>query len=162
VANERWSIAFVHDTLATGRKFRTLTIVDDFSRECVATEIDISFDSLRVIQVLQRLADSRGLPLTMKSDDGGEFTSDKMLKWGRRSQHRVALHRTRWSNAEQKRGKLQRSAKRRVFSTSMRFDDLPRPQGDRRMAARLQQSSTSQRSRRLDAERIPDRRHRWV
>lgn len=88
--NDRWSIDFVHDTLATGRKFRTLTIVDDCSRECIATEIDFSFPSLRVIQVLQRLASVRGLPTTIKSDNGGEFTSDKMLKWA--GDHNVELH----------------------------------------------------------------------
>ena len=53
--NGRASIDFVHDTLSTGRAFGILTIVDDFSRECIATEIDCSFPSLRVIQVLDAL-----------------------------------------------------------------------------------------------------------
>ncbi|MFN2461649.1 MAG: IS3 family transposase [Candidatus Velthaea sp.] len=50
--NERWSLDFVHDRLANGRKFRMLTIVDDFSRECVGIEADFSFPSARVIRAL--------------------------------------------------------------------------------------------------------------
>jgi putative transposase len=55
--------------------------VDDFSRECIAVEIDFSFPSRRVISALERLAQRRDLPKTLKSDNGGEFSSDKMLEW---------------------------------------------------------------------------------
>lgn len=79
--NERWSLDFVHDRLLTGRKFRCLTIVDDFTRECIAVEADFSFPSQRVIRVLNRLAAERPLPTTIKSDNGSEFTSSKMLLW---------------------------------------------------------------------------------
>lgn len=79
--NERWSVDFVHDRLLTGRKFRCLTIVDDFTRECIAVEADFSFPSQRVIRVLNRLATERVLPEIIKSDNGSEFTSAKMLLW---------------------------------------------------------------------------------
>ena len=79
--NERWSIDFVHDRLSTGRKFRMLTIVDDFSRECVAIEVDFSFPSTRVIRAFERIASARELPSILKSDNGSEFTSELMLKW---------------------------------------------------------------------------------
>lgn len=80
-ANERWSLDFVHDTLSIGRKFRLLTIVDDFTRECIAIEVDFSLTSERVIRVLSRLAEQRGLPATLKFDNGSEFTSNAMLGW---------------------------------------------------------------------------------
>ena len=67
--------------LLTGRKFRCLTIVDDFTRECIAVEADFSFPSQRVIRVLNRLAAERPLPAALKSDNGSEFTSSKMLTW---------------------------------------------------------------------------------
>jgi putative transposase len=77
--NERWSLDFVHDVLSNGRKFRSLTIVDDYTREAIAIEVDFSLTSERVIRVLSRLADERGLPHTLKFDNGAEFTSNAML-----------------------------------------------------------------------------------
>ena len=79
--NERWSIDFVHDRLSTGRAFRVLTVVDDFSRECIALEVDFSFSGERVARIFDRVALSRTLPATIKSDNGSEFTSGKLLKW---------------------------------------------------------------------------------
>lgn len=79
--NERWSLDFVSDTLSTGRRFRALTIVDDFSRECIAIEVDFSLTGARVATVLTRSAIARG---------ACEFTCDKMLEWSaltRVSQH---------------------------------------------------------------------------
>jgi putative transposase len=56
--NQRWSMNFQHDLLATGQRFRSLNIVDDFSRECPAIEVDTSLPGARVVRVLERLADS--------------------------------------------------------------------------------------------------------
>ena len=80
--NERWSLDFVSDTLSTGRRFRALTIVDDFSRECIAIEADFSLTGARVATVLTRSAIARGaFPEVLKSNNGSEFTGDKMLEW---------------------------------------------------------------------------------
>ena len=79
--NQRWSVDFVHDRLSTGRAFRTLTVVDDFSRECIALEVDFSFSGARVARIFDRVALSRSLPPTIKSDNGSEFTSGKLLEW---------------------------------------------------------------------------------
>ena len=79
--NERWSADFVSDTLSTGRRFRALTIVDDFSRECIAIEVDFSLTGARVATVLTRSAIARG---------ACEFTCDKMLEWSALS--RVSQH----------------------------------------------------------------------
>ncbi|MDB5072637.1 MAG: family transposase [Candidatus Eremiobacteraeota bacterium] len=88
--NERWSLDFVHDLLSTGRKFRTLTIVDDFTRESIGIEVDFSLTGDRVVRVLSRLAAQRGLPPTLKFDNGTEFTSNAMLGWA--AQANVDLH----------------------------------------------------------------------
>ena len=60
--DQRWSMDFVSDALADGRVFRTLNIIDDYSRECVAIEVDTSLGGARVVRVLERLAAQRGLP----------------------------------------------------------------------------------------------------
>ena len=65
--NERWSLDFVHDRLRWGRRFRVLTIVDEFSRFSPEIEVDTSLPSSRVIAVLERIAVTYGLPKTLKS-----------------------------------------------------------------------------------------------
>ena len=89
--NEHWSLDFVSDTLSTGPRFRALTIVHDFSRECIAIEVDFSLTGARVATVLARNAIARGsFPEILKSDNGSEFTGDKMLEWAALA--RVAQH----------------------------------------------------------------------
>ena len=61
---------FVSDALASGRRFRTLNIADDFSREAPAIEVDTSLGGVRVTRVLDRLKIERGLPLQIRSDNG--------------------------------------------------------------------------------------------
>jgi len=80
-ANMRWSMDFVMDSLADGRRFRTLNIVDEFTRECVAIEVDTSISGLRVVRVLEQLARTRGLPAEIVVDNGTEFTSRALLSW---------------------------------------------------------------------------------
>jgi putative transposase len=72
---------FTSDSTAKGNKFRTLNIIDDFSRECLAIEVATSLPSARVIDVLNRLKWYRGLPKEIVVDNGPEFTSKKMIKW---------------------------------------------------------------------------------
>lgn len=79
--NERWSIDFVSDAVASGRRFRCLTIVDDFTRECPAIEVDTSLTGGRVVDVFERLARTRGLPTTIVLDNGTEFTSRALDAW---------------------------------------------------------------------------------
>lgn len=79
--NERWSLDFVHDTLRTGRKIRTLNVVDDFTRECLAIEVDTSLSGNRVARVLDAIAEARGYPETIVMDNGTELTSLAMLAW---------------------------------------------------------------------------------
>jgi putative transposase len=78
---ERWSMDFTTDTLADGRNFRTLNIVDDFTRECVAIEVDRSLPGLRVTRVLDRLHATTGLPQTIVVDNGPEFAGRTLDAW---------------------------------------------------------------------------------
>ena len=88
--NQEWSMDFMSDTLATGRVFRTLNIVDDFTRECLAIEVDTSLPGLRVVRVLERLAAERGLPGRLVVDNGPEFACRVMDQWV--YDHGVELH----------------------------------------------------------------------
>lgn len=68
--NERWSMDFVTDSIVNGRRFRSLTIVDDYSRECPRIEVDTSIGGRRVVSVLDQLAETRGLPEIITIDNG--------------------------------------------------------------------------------------------
>lgn len=81
VANARWSLDFVHDQLASGRRFRILNIVDDVTRECLAAIPDTSISGRRVARELTALIERRGKPGMIVSDNGTEFTSNAMLAW---------------------------------------------------------------------------------
>jgi putative transposase len=80
-ANRSWSMDFVSDGLADGRRIRCLAIVDDCTRECVALEVDTSITGTRVKAVLQRLADTRGLPRSITVDHGPEFEGQVLDAW---------------------------------------------------------------------------------
>src|SRR5207237_4843491 len=79
--NERWSMDFVSDCVATGRVIRMLTIVDGCTRECTAIEVDTSLGGLRVRRVLDRSASERGLPEAIGLDNGPEFCSRELAAW---------------------------------------------------------------------------------
>jgi putative transposase len=81
--NERWSMDFMSDSLCDSRRFRILTIVDDFTRECIATLVDSGITGERVIRTLEWLKETRGLPGTLVMDNGPEFTSRAMLVWSK-------------------------------------------------------------------------------
>jgi putative transposase len=88
--NLRWSLDFAADTLVSGRRFRILTVVDDFSRECLALVADTSLTGPRVVRELDRIAEYRGYPCMVVSDNGTELTSNAMLAW--QHQHSVEWH----------------------------------------------------------------------
>lgn len=89
--NERWSIDFIHDQLATGSRFRVLSVVDDFSRECLACEVDASLPGERVVRVLGRLVDLRGEPDSIVLDNGPEFVGKALDRWAYRHGVRLAF-----------------------------------------------------------------------
>nr|WP_086011145.1 IS3 family transposase [Sphingobium chlorophenolicum] len=79
--NQRWSLDFVHDQLATGRRFRILNIVDDVTRECLRAVLDTSISGKRVARELGDLIAERGAPKMIVSDNGTELTSNAVLAW---------------------------------------------------------------------------------
>jgi putative transposase len=80
-ANERWSLDFVHDRLANGRALRLLTIHDDYTRECLWIEADISLSGPRVTRVLDYVAELRGRPSSILTDNGPEFAGLALERW---------------------------------------------------------------------------------
>jgi putative transposase len=80
----------VADSFSDGRRFRTLTVVDDFSRECPALEVDTSISGARIVRVMGRLAESCMIPKIIVTDNGPEFTSRAMLAWAEKNN--VRLH----------------------------------------------------------------------
>ncbi|NEJ74953.1 IS3 family transposase [Rhizobium phaseoli] len=89
-ANARWSLDFVHDQFACGRRFRVLNIVDDVTRECLAAIPDTSISGRRVARELTTLVERRGKPGMIVSDNGTELTSNAILAWSK--DHKVEWH----------------------------------------------------------------------
>lgn len=79
--NEIWSMDFVADALFDGRRLRALTIVDNYTRECLAIEVGQRLTGEDVVEVLNRIKTLRGLPQTIKVDNGSEFISKVMDRW---------------------------------------------------------------------------------
>jgi putative transposase len=77
--NQRWSLDFVADALAWGRRFRVLAVVDDFTREALALVVDTSIGGQRVARELEALIGIRGKPAMIVSDNGSELTSRAVL-----------------------------------------------------------------------------------
>jgi putative transposase len=88
--NLRWSLDFVMDTLVSGRRFRILTVVDDFTRECLGLVVDTSLTGPRVVRELGRIVETRGCPRMIVSDNGTELTSNAILAW--QQEHGVEWH----------------------------------------------------------------------
>jgi len=84
--NKSWSMDFMSDSLVSGRKFRTLNIMDDCSREALAIEVDTSLSSKRVIRVLERVIQQRGKPSIIRVDNGPEYTSKDFELWAKDQQ----------------------------------------------------------------------------
>lgn len=72
---------FASDGLADGRRLRCLNIVDHFTRECLAIKVDSSLLGRRVVEVMKRLAETRGLPLSVTTDNGPEFAGKLLDEW---------------------------------------------------------------------------------
>ena len=80
-ANQEWALDFVHDAVECGRAIRVLSVVDAYTRECPALEVDTSFASRRVTRVLDGIIVERGVPGAIRVDNGPEFSSRHFLAW---------------------------------------------------------------------------------
>jgi putative transposase len=81
--NEEWALDFVHDRLSDGRTFRTLNMLDSFSRECLAMETDTSLGGERVVRVLDQQLQGRRVPQRLRMDNGPEFRSEALDRWAK-------------------------------------------------------------------------------
>jgi putative transposase len=87
--NQTWAVDFIHDSLFSGRRFRAFAVLDEWSRESLAIEVDISLPGERVTRVLERLRTRRGLPVVIQADNGPELRGRVLDQWA--YEHRVKL-----------------------------------------------------------------------
>ena len=88
-ANQSWSLDFMSDSLASGRIFRTLNILDDFNREVLWIEVDTSLPAERVVRILETLIAWRGCPTQIRMDNGPELISHRLATWA--GEHHISL-----------------------------------------------------------------------
>jgi len=79
--NERWSMDFIHDSLSTGRRFKNFTLVDDFTKVCPVIYTDTSITGKKVVEELDKLKETIGLPKEITVDNGPEFISNALDEW---------------------------------------------------------------------------------
>ena len=84
VKNDTWSMDFMHDQLADGRSFRLLNVIDDFNREGLAMEVDLSLPADRVVRTLDQLIEWRGAPTRIRCDNGPEYAGHTLYAWAKR------------------------------------------------------------------------------
>jgi putative transposase len=89
--NSVWSYDFVYDACANGQKLKCLTVVDEYTRECLAIDVSAAIRSSRVIDVLSKLMRIHGLPRYLRSDNGPEFVSKALLEWATKESLQLAL-----------------------------------------------------------------------
>jgi transposase InsO family protein len=136
-ANQSWSMDFVADGLGDGRRLRCLTIVDDHSRECPAIEVDASITGTRVVAVLERLADNRGLPASITVDHGPEFEGQVLEAWAYSRGVRLSFIRPS-KPVENAYRELQRQVPRRVLERALVRQPGARATRDRELENRIQ------------------------
>lgn len=87
--NQVWSIDFMSDGLSDGRKLRTFNVLDDYNREGLAIDVDLSLPSTRVIRSLEQIIEWRGKPAAIRCDNGPEFISSQLVSWA--TKNRITL-----------------------------------------------------------------------
>src|SRR5215217_7932429 len=89
--NQEWAMDFVSDALTTGRALRTFTLIDSYTKECLAIEVNTGIASRQVTRVLERVIEQRGAPDCIRCDNGPEFTSFHFVEWSKQ-QRITVLH----------------------------------------------------------------------
>ena len=87
--NQVWSMDFMSDTLADGRSIRTFNVIDDYNREGLAIDVDLSMPSARVIRSLEQVIEWRGKPSAIRCDNGPEYISNELVTWA--NNHHITL-----------------------------------------------------------------------
>ena len=97
--NQMWSMDFMHDQLSDGRNFRLFNVLDDFNREGLGIEVDLSLPAARVIRSLDRIIEWRGKPAAIRCDNGPEYISNAVQQWA--EQHGIRLDYIQPGNPQQ-------------------------------------------------------------
>jgi putative transposase len=84
VINQVWAMNFMHDQLEDGRRFRLFNVIDDFHREGLAIDVDLSLPAVRVIRTFDQIIEWRGKPMQISSDNGPEFISQVLATWAKK------------------------------------------------------------------------------
>ena len=113
--NETWSMDFMHDGLSDGRSYRLLNVIDDFNREGLGMEVDLSLPSERVIRTLDRIIEWRGKPKAIRCDNGPEYISGKIKDWAEKHHIDIAYIQP---------GNPQQNAYVERFNRTVRYDWL--------------------------------------
>ena len=113
--NQCWSMDFMHDQLADGRSFRLLNIIDDFNREALAMDIDLSLPAERVVRALEQVIEWRGKPTAIRSDNGPEYVGKTLTEWAQKNGVRLDYIQP---------GKPQQNAYIERFNRTVRYDWL--------------------------------------
>ena len=87
--NQVWSMDFISDSLNDGRSVRTFNLIEDYNRECLAINVDLSMPAPRVIRALEQVIEWRGKPSALSCDNGPEYISGTLMSWA--NQHRITL-----------------------------------------------------------------------
>jgi putative transposase len=114
-ANETWSMDFMHDQLADGRKYRLFNVIDDYNREGLGIEIDFSLPAERVIRSLEQIIEWRGQPKVIRCDNGPEYISGAVLAWAEKRGIRISYIQP---------GKPQQNAYIERYNRTVRYDWL--------------------------------------
>ena len=113
--NQCWSMDFMHDQLADGRSFRLFNLIDDFNREALTMDIDLSLPAERVVRALDQVIEWRGKPRSIRSDNGPEYISSKLVLWAEK--HGIRLEHIQP-------GKPQQNAYVKRYNRTVRYDWL--------------------------------------
>lgn len=151
-ANEVWAYDFVHDACANGQQLKCLTIIDEYTRECLAIDVAGSIRSNRVIEILSRLVSERGAPHRLRSDNGPEFVSKALLRWVANRWARSCPDRSRQALAKRHGRELQRQIPGRMPLHGMVSLPDGSQSGHRGLAQDLQRSAAAFESRQNDPE----------
>lgn len=113
--NQCWSMDFMHDQLADGRSFRLLNVIDDFNREALTMDIDLSLPAEREVRALNQVIEWRGKPVVIRSDNGPEYIGHTLTDWAKRQGIRLERIQP---------GKPQQNAYVERYNRSVRYDWL--------------------------------------
>ncbi|MET3762288.1 transposase InsO family protein [Sphingomonas sp. UYEF23] len=136
-ANEMWSMDFVSDALFDGRRLRALTVVDAFTREALAIDVDQGIKGEQVVEAMGRISSVRGAPKTIRVDNGPEFISKALDRWAYENGRDVGLQPTGQTDGQCLRRVVQRSPSRRMPERALVPVHHRRSRQDRGLAAGL-------------------------